>query len=301
MDGGSCDFNISTSVTANFEYPASGKGACSSEDSESFTSICETNGDGGSPTCNYGSSVWTSADCSATCASGTFDFAYACQTYTGSASYTNKTVAWNAPSKRYVDDVTVRDGFILSWDIDRTFGGACTATSTKIKKATIQVTTTRIILRIYIKLSDVSNQIWKYEIDACQEMDEFSTAVNAQSHDTETWSIGISATDGSSDIGTGASLIPVAETEVSDGTTVSLKFTYPQKVGLETDMRYEVDPSISSCGTTAEYSWTAQSALVQRTTSASWDVYRCPRADFAGTWTTSNVGSEITSLAVSIS
>tara|TARA_R100000655_G_scaffold71369_2_gene109749 strand:+ start:5746 stop:6768 length:1023 start_codon:yes stop_codon:yes gene_type:complete len=299
MDGGNCDFTISTTVAADFEYPDSGKSSCSSSEEETFTGSCETNGDGGSPNCDYASSVWTSADCSATCSTGAYDFSYVCQSYSGSAGYSNKTVSWNAPTKRLVPDVTVRTGFSVSWDSDRTFGGSCNPTTRKIKKATIEVNVSAVILRLYVKVSAVSNQIWKYTIGSCDELDDSTTKINAQSHDTESWSLGISATDGDSRLV--ADYIPVAETEVSDGSSVQVNFTYPDKIGFQTDMMFEVDPTISSCGTATEYRWTAQSGLIQRTTSGSWDLYRCLSGELGGTWSTTGVGSEINSVTVAIS
>ncbi len=301
MDGGNCDFTVATTASVNFDYPSSGKGACSSTEVQTFTDSCETNGDGGSPTCSFGSSVWGSADCTASCSSGTYDFGYACQSYSGSASYTNKTVSWNAPTKRTVADATVQTGFNLTWDVDKTFGGACTATSLQIKKATIEVTTASIILRLYLNVSNSVNQIWKYTINMCQEMDEFSTAVNAQTDDTETWSIGIVATDGDSSISYTGGLVAVAETEVSNGQAITLQFYHPEKVGLEMAMAFEVDPAVSGCNTFGQYTWTAQSNLVQRTTSASWDVYRCPSSDFSGSWSATGLGAKVNSATVTIS
>ena len=284
-----------------FRYPTSGKGACSSSETETFTaSGCTITGDPSSPNCNWGGVYTLSGSrCTPYCGGGAYgDYTFPCQSYGGSAPYTDKTIFFNRPTKRYVADATVVDAFDITWDANKTFGGGCNATTLGIKKCTLEVGTSAILFRIYWK----SNTIWKYQLNLCQEMAEYSTKINAQTNASETWSLGLEATAGSSNITYATGLIPQAEQNISTTEKVTLQHYRPNKLGLEMSMGWDVDPVFTSCDTPqGDFTWTAQSGLLQRTTSASFDIYRSMSVDFSGSWTITGLGSEVNSASVTIS
>jgi len=287
--GGSQDYEISTVSSVDFHYPLWGKGACGSTNTETFTGSCDSTSDcvSGSPYLGY-------------------DNSYTTQSFVGEPTYYDyKTIGWNDPdTKRYVADATVVTAFDVTWDSSKAFGGGCSTTTLGIKRVTIEVTSGSLLFRIYWQ----AGYIWKYTIGMVQEMAELSNAINVQTNASESWSLGIEATAGSSNITSATSIsgnagyIVQAEQTISTSEAVTIQHYRPDKLGLQTGMSWEVDPTFLFCDDYGDYSWTAQSdTLLQRTTSASWVGTAYSMSDYSGNWTAVGSGGNVNSATVTFS
>jgi hypothetical protein len=282
--GGSQDYGIETVSSVDFHYPSSGRGACVSTNVQTFTGSCDSATDcvSGSPYLGY-------------------DNSYTTQSFVGEPTYYDyKTIGWNDPdTKRYVADATVVTAFDVTWDSNKAFGGGCSTTTLGIKRCTLEVTTGSLLFRIYWQ----SGYIWKYTFNLCQEMAEYSTNINAQTNASESWSLGIEATAGSSNITYSSGLIAQAEQTISTSEAVTIQHYRPNKVGLQTGMGWEVDPTFANCDDDAgDFNWTAQSdTLLQRTTSASWVGTAYSMSDYSGNWTAVGLGGNVNSATVTFS
>mgnify|MGYP003651292845 CR=1 FL=1 len=291
-EGGSQDYEIETVSSVDFHYPLYGKGACGSTNTETFTGSCDSASDcvSGSPYLGYDNSFTT-------------------QDFDGEPSYYElKTIGWNDPdTKRYVADATVVTAFDVTWDSNKAFGGGCSTTTLGIKRCTLEVTSGAggsLLFRIYWQ----AGYIWKYTFNMHQEMEEFSNAINAQTNASESWSLGIEATAGSSNITShtsvsgNAGLIAQAEQTISTSEAVTIQHYRPDKLGLQTGMGWEVDPTFLLCDDYGDYNWTAQSdTLLQRTTSASWVGTAYSMSDYSGNWTAVGLGGNVNSATVTFS
>lgn len=289
--GGSQDYGIETVSSVDFHYTV-GTPDCNTTNVQTFTDSCDSASDcvSGSPYLGY-------------------DNSYATQSFVGQPTYYDyKTIGWNDPdTKRYVADATVVTAFDVTWDSNKAFGGGCSTTTLGIKRCTLEVVSGAggaLLFRIYWQ----SGYIWKYTFNMHQEMEEFSNAINAQTNASESWSLGIEATAGSSNITShtsvsgNAGLIAQAEQTISTSEAVTIQHYRPDKLGLTTGMGWDIDPSFYGCDDDAgDFNWTAQSdTLLQRTTSASWVGTAYSMSDYSGNWTTT-IGGNVNSATVTFS